>query len=171
MASSGARASAGRAAGITTGWARRSAARRLFGGAPLASPEMAECVRSALFLYYSALDDSHRVSQEINTPTGSFLQCHAQAGAGYSNAKYWFRRVGRHELFPTLRQESLRLPLQSPSLASAIRDNPAWAPLWLIDQVERAVAGDALLASDMIEIQRLEWELLFDYSYRRALGG
>ncbi|MBI1356516.1 MAG: hypothetical protein GC160_19415 [Acidobacteria bacterium] len=151
---------------------RRVTVDELFDGARVASREFAQCVRSALFLYYSALDDSHRISQDIGSPSGSFLHgiMHRQE-PDYSNAKYWFRRVGSHELFPTLREDALRLPLKSEVLPAAIRSAPKWDPFWFVDQVERAVAGDDLLAADLIEIQRLEWDLLFDYSYRRALSG
>ena len=151
---------------------RRTSVEELFDNEPIASSEFGECVRSAMFLYFSALDESHTISQGIETPTGSFLHAvmHRQE-PDYSNAKYWVRRTGAHELYPTLREDAMRLRLKSDLMPEAIKRNSKWDPMWFVDQVERAVGGDALLESDLMEIQRLEWDLLFDYSYRRALSG
>jgi hypothetical protein len=132
-----------------------------------ASPQFAQCVRSALFLYYSALDESHTLSQDISSASGSFLHgiMHRQE-PDYSNAKYWFRRVGEHELFPTLREDALRLPLKSAEIRTAIQQSKRWDPMWFIDACENGAAEQ-----DLLELQRLEWELVFDYCYRRALSG
>jgi hypothetical protein len=160
--------------GTGLGWLRETPLEALFDGGEIASRPFALCTRSALFLYFSALDESHRISQEIATPTGSFLHgiMHRQE-PDYSNAKYWFRRTGGHELFPTLREEALRLPLKTEALASAIQERPHWDPFWFVDQVEKAVqAGPApVLTGDLERIQQLEWQLVFDYSYRRASSG
>ena len=61
----------------------------LFEGRAVESPSFAECVRSALFLYFSALEESHKISQGIDTPTGSLLHgiMHRQE-PDYGNAAY-----------------------------------------------------------------------------------
>ncbi len=139
----------------------------IFDGQETSSQAFADCARSALYLYFSALDESHTISQDISSGTGSLLHgiMHRQE-PDYSNAKYWFRRTGQHELYPTLREEALRLRLRDESLQQEIRDKPRWDPFWLVDccQVHKA-------ESDLLEIQRLEWQLIFDYSYRKALVG
>ena len=139
----------------------------IFDGNAVASPVFAACARSALFLYFSALDESHDLSQEIHTATGSFLHgiMHRQE-PDYSNAKCWFRGTGEHELFSTLREEALRLRLRDESLQDQIRASSKWDPFWFVDccQAHRS-------ESDLLEIQRLEWQLIFDYTYRRALSG
>ena len=146
---------------------RQTPAESLFEDDAPASQDFANCVRSALFLYYSALDESHSLSQDIQTTSGSFLHgiMHRQE-PDYSNAKYWFRRVGEHELFPTLREDAARLPLKTAEIRTAIQERKRWDPMWFIDACEKG-AGE----HDLLELQRLEWELLFDYSYRRALSG
>lgn len=143
----------------------------LFEGETPASGPFAECVRSALYLYYSALDESHTISQDIHSTTGSFLHgiMHRQE-PDYSNAKYWFRRVGEHELFPTLREDALRLSLKTEEVRSAIQGRKRWDSMWFVDECERGVKAGGALESDLLELQRLEWELLFDYCYRRALA-
>lgn len=153
---------------------RRTAADDLFDGDKPASSDFAQCVRSALFLYFSALDESHKISQDIGSTTGSYLHgiMHRQE-PDYSNSKYWFRQVGRHELFPTLREECTRLRYRSERIEQRLSSRPDWDPNWFIDQCEQAVNGDVPqdVERDLESIQRLEWRLVFDYSYRRALSG
>ena len=154
----------------------RSSTADLFSATEITSPEDAECVRSALYLYYSDLDSSHRISQGIPSATGSFLHgiMHRQE-PDFSNSKYWFRQVGRHPVFPRLREAVLRLLSGSDGAGARLRgeiDGSAeWDPFWLVDEcqaVHGGAAGD--LEQRLTEIQRLEWQLLFDYCYRRAVG-
>ena len=156
---------------------RQSAASDLFSPMSPASSEAAECVRSALYLYFSDLDASHRISQGIPSSIGSFLHgvMHRQE-PDFSNSKYWFRRVGGHDVFPQLRAGVLEALSDAPDAAGArlhgeIDGRGKWDPFWFVDQCQAAcqgVAGD--LEPRLMEIQRLEWQLLFDYCYRRAVG-
>jgi hypothetical protein len=153
---------------------RETSASELFDGDTPASEEFAGCVRSALLLYFSALDESHTLSQGINSTTGGYLHgiMHRQE-PDYPNAKYWFRRVGRHELFPTLLAEAQRLRISNHKIEKELTSMREWNPEWLIDHCEHAVqSGDANgTTNDLLAIQNLEWQLVFDYSYRRALSG
>lgn len=144
----------------------------LMGGEDTGSSEFVECVRAAALLYLSALEDSHRISQSIGSDTGSFLHgiMHRQE-PDYSNAKYWFRRTGKHELFPTLREDAVRLPLKADELRASIRAKKEWDSLWFVDLCEQGAQAGGSLEADLLMIQRLEWQLLFDYCYRRALVG
>jgi hypothetical protein len=153
---------------------RQTAADDLFDGDRPASDDFAQCTRSALFLYFSALDESHKISQDIASGTGSYLHgiMHRQE-PDYSNSKYWFRRTGRHELFPTLREECARLRYRSERVEQRLSSRPDWDPDWFIDQCEQAVKGNSPrdVVQDLEAVQRFEWRLVFDYSYRRALSG
>lgn len=153
---------------------RKTPPESLLEGAKSGSNTYLNCTLSALYLYFSALDESHTISQDIPNTTGSWLHgiMHRQE-PDFSNAKYWFRRVGDHELFPTLRADVLRLSLHDDALIAAIEGRSEWDPFWFVDQVEKAVhgGGSNALESDLKKIQRLEWQLVFDYSYRRALAG
>jgi hypothetical protein len=153
---------------------RQTEAGDLFDGDQPASSDFAQCARSALFLYFSALDESHKISQDIASSSGSYLHgiMHRQE-PDYANSKYWFRRTGRHELFPTLREECTRLRCRTAAVKQRLHSQSEWDPEWFIDQCEQAVAGNGPrdLTADLESIQRLEWRLVFDYSYRRALSG
>ena len=155
---------------------RAASEEELLGG-PIASREFADCVRSALFLYFSAIDESHTISQSISSATGSFLHgiMHRQE-PDFPNSKYWFRRVGRHELFPALREaalDRLRSAGGPPAerLAAVAENRAEWDPFWLVDQCESVVQGrDAELEQPLMEMQRVEWRLVLEYCLRRAVG-
>ncbi len=155
---------------------RAVSAEELLGG-PVASREFADCVRSALFLYFSAIDESHTISQSIGSATGSFLHgiMHRQE-PDFPNSKYWFRRVGRHELFPVLREAAIehsRSTGDAPAerLALAIESRAEWDPFGFVDQCEAVERGrDAELEGALMNVQRVEWGVVFEYCLRRAGG-
>ena len=114
---------------------------------------------AGLYLYFSCLDDAHTIAQSIQTPDGSFwhgIMHRQEPDAG--NAGYWFRRVGKHAIFPDLRTAAEKLGY--PSGAS-------WDPFAFIDACEEArrCPGSAreLL---MQRVQLAEWQLLFDHCAR-----
>ena len=155
---------------------RVATADEMFGETPIASPAFAECVRSGLFLYFSALDECHKISQEIPSTSGSYWHgiMHRQE-PDYGNSKYWFRRVGQHEIFPELRTrvlEELQADARAATVARAIESNSNWDPFWFVDTCEQACREpNGELHRPALEIQRLEWQILFDYCYRNALSG
>src|SRR6476659_710378 len=57
----------------------------------LADAEMAACCMSGVWLLHDCLDESHSISQGIDTTSGSFWHAimHSREG-DFSNAKYWF---------------------------------------------------------------------------------
>ena len=60
-------------------------------------------IRCGLWLLAGDLDQSHSISQAIETAEGSFWHgiMHRRE-ADFGNAKYWFRRVGSHVVFERL---------------------------------------------------------------------
>ncbi len=99
--------------------------RELFGKQKITHAEMARCCLSGLLLAHDLLDASHTISQEIESGEGSYWHgvMHRREG-DYSNAKYWFRRVGLHPIHGELAAESAALRNQL-SPASTWPDSPA----------------------------------------------
>ena len=133
---------------------REQSTRDLFDGDRIRSRTDAECVRSGLFLYFSALDESHAISQRINTESGSYWHgiMHRQEG-DWGNAKYWFRRIGRHPILAEL---------------GRLTGEP-WDPFAFVDRCSAADAGRGDPKS-AIDQQMIEWRLLIQHCYRKALG-
>ena len=81
-------------------------------------------LRSSLFLLAGDLERSHRISQDIEDADGSFLHgiMHRREG-DYSNAKYWFRRVGDHPVIDRLAEEHPEYP-SGPAFVDAVASHP-----------------------------------------------
>lgn len=134
---------------------------------------MAACCVSGLWLLHDFLDESHRISQKIETRDGSYWHgiMHRRE-PDYWNSKYWFRRVGSHPVFADLAREVSRavaghaLTSRTQYLAS----QAAWDPFRFVDLCESAEHGDSPDHSLCIEVAHLEWQLLFEYCYRAAAG-
>ncbi len=102
---------------------------------------------SGLWLLAGDLDRSHTISQDDSTPAGSFWHgiMHRRE-ADYSNAAYWFRRVGSHPVFDDLAGEFPR----------DYRD-----PFEFVDSVAAArKTQDAERIAVLQQIQWTEWQLL-----------
>lgn len=140
---------------------REARAAALFPGAR--APEAA---LSGLWLYFSCLDEAHRVAQEIPTPEGSFWHgiMHRQE-PDPGNSAYWFRRTGHHPVFEPLRAEAQQILAEHPGADFEL--GPAWDPFAFIDFCERARRQPGSEAEQAArKIQRAEWQLLFDYCAR-----
>jgi len=144
----------------------------LFGGATLVDPDAAAACLSALWLRHNHLDESHRLSQGIASAEGSFWHAimHRREG-DYANARYWFRRVGDHPVFAALRDAAVDIaPMANGPAARAIAAQAAWDPFAFVDLCEAAVAAGRPADPLWCRLQRVEWELLFDHCWRRAIG-
>jgi hypothetical protein len=134
--------------------------------------EMAQCCLAGVWLLYNYLDESHRISQDIDTTTGSYWHgiMHRRE-LDFSNAKYWFHRVGRHPMFEPLQREAARLAAESDDhRVGRIAAWERWEPFEFIDLCE-AVQGSGTSAETMcVEIQQMEWRCLFEYCYKQAIA-
>ncbi len=144
-----------------------------FAHARVVDREMASCCVSGAWLLHDCLDESHRISQEIETPEGSFWHgiMHRREG-DFSNAKYWFRRVGKHPVLDLVGQRAAEMAAVrgAESSGKKLITGGAWDPLAFIDLVESSVRGHGDARELCLDIQQAEWELLFDYCYHAAVG-
>ena len=85
---------------------------------------MAKACLAGLWLRFDFLDESHAISQEIKTPTGSFWHgiMHRRE-PDYDNAKYWFHRVGEHPVFAPLCAAAKKVSRVSPRRECEFRRN------------------------------------------------
>ena len=145
-----------------------------FAGRRIRDLDMAAGCCSALWLAHDYLDTSHRFSQQIETAEGSYWHgiMHRRE-PDYSNSKYWFRRVGTHPVFEPLCAAAgeLTSEVEADGHADFLSSQSAWDPFAYIDLCEASARGRS--SSELLcrQIQRVEWELLFDFCYRHAVEG
>ena len=150
----------------------------LFDGASLKNTTFAEAIKSGLLLWNDALDESHNISQGLESQTGSYWHgiMHRRE-PDYSNSKYWFRRVGTHPIFPELRERALELFEETPNPSDALADigqtiasEESWDAYQLIDWCEAAEGdSDSDVTRFLQQVQVEEIKLLLAYSYRNAV--
>ena len=113
----------------------------LLAPAKIVSREDALLVKAAIYLKHGFLDESHKISQQVETPNGSYWHAimHRKEG-DFGNSKYWYRRVGAHAVLATMGEK--------------------WDALRFVDQCARGTAPDAL--------ERKEFDLLLQHTIRCA---
>jgi len=132
---------------------------------------MAQCCVSALWLLHNFLDESHRISQDISTTSGSFWHgiMHRREG-DFGNAKYWFQRVGDHAVFDTLANEAQQNAASAKASGEAqwLARCDRWNAFQFVDLCELVWRGRREYEELCRKIAWMEWQLLFDYCFRGA---
>ena len=118
-----------------------------------------EAALAGLYLYFDCWKEAHETAQDIAGPDGSYWHAivhRMEPDAG--NSGYWFRQVGAHAIFPALRDAAAEIGVDA---------GPRWKPEAFIELCERAgqIPGSEL-ERQAREVQRAEWQLLFDYCAR-----
>lgn len=126
-----------------------------------------EAAVSGLLLLAGCWEDSHNVSQDIASQDGSYWHGLAhRIEPDSANAGYWFRQVGDHPIFPKLNQRASEI-LARHTTPWALK--AAWDPFLFIRWCDEArQAPGTEIESAALEIQRAEWELLFEWCARTA---
>jgi hypothetical protein len=136
--------------------------------ARIAAAKIPEILRAGLYLYFGCWNEAHETAQNIATREGSYwhaiVQNIATREGSYwhaivhrqepdaGNAGYWFGQVRTHPIFAEL---------------SAAAGEP-WNPRTFVQLCERAREAEAVRRAR--DLQLLEWQLLFDYCARQAIG-
>ena len=117
---------------------------------------LAAC-RAGLWLAFDFFEESHAISQDLDTVEGSYWHgiLHRREPDA-ANAKYWFRRAGRHPIFA--------------ELADQLGPGIAWNPDAFIDRCEATRGSGSAAEEACRRVQQREWELLFGWCFTRAVG-
>ena len=146
---------------------------KAFAGKTVVDQDAARCCVSGLWLWHDFLDESHTISQEIGTIDGSYWHgiMHRRE-PDYGNAKYWFHRVPRHAIFDPLAKTARELTAgqKLDSAAALLATQETWDPHCFIDLCEAISRGRSDAENLARQIACVEWQLLFDHSYRQATG-
>jgi hypothetical protein len=132
------------------------------GNRTIAVPAAFALVRGGLLYAVDALDAAHRYFQEAPSDLGSYWHgmMHRREG-DFDNARYWFRRAGTLGCSGTLHRAASEVS------ADAARQ-PGWDPYFLTGQCEQARFGANELVPELVKLQQIEFETLFDYSWRQS---
>jgi hypothetical protein len=127
-----------------------------------------DSIASGLYLYCGCWDAAHSVADKVDDPDGWFWHAivHRQE-PDPANAGYWFRKTGRHPIFPRLAAEAEKL---------GYRANSQWDPFAFVEFCEtagqRPGSPELKTAEQQIarQVQLVEWQLLFDHCARGLSG-
>jgi hypothetical protein len=150
-------------------------------GLKVVSPTDGIALHAGIFQWHDFLDESHELSQSIEGegPHRFGDYWHAimhRREPDYSNAKYWFRHVGRSPIFGLLCEFACEV-LDSSSAPEAARwrsrlnSNKGWDPFAFVDLCEQCAADEEreiFLAAR--RIQQQEMTLLIDATWRQCFG-
>ncbi len=131
----------------------------------LADAEMFAQVRGGLFYALDALPEAHAFFQESSGDTGAYWHgmLHRREG-DFDNARYWFRRAGVLPFFSEMHRNAT-----AHSAAMARQSN--WDPYLFTGQCEQARFGADDIAGEMVALQRIEFDAIFDYCWRQSALG
>lgn len=102
----------------------------------------AECLRALVLLWHDHLEAAHGLVQDLPGAEAAFVHgiLHRRE-PDYSNARYWFHRVGAHPVLEPLADAAAPLLAAHPALPFRLIRDGRWDPFAFIDAVSVACRG------------------------------
>jgi hypothetical protein len=139
---------------------------------PIARRDEANGLLAGLWLYFDWLDQSHTISQKIESPTGSFWHAimHRREG-DFSNSQYWYARCQNHPALPTIAAQANDVINPFPADKQILKLTVhGWNSDAFVDLVEDAYDKPEDPRHKLaVALQQLEWRVLFDHCMRAAM--
>jgi hypothetical protein len=126
---------------------------------------------SGLWLWHDCLDESHKLSQQLHTTSGSMWHAimHRREG-DFSNSKYWYARCENHPCLPTLAAQANDVINPFPADKRVLKLTVhGWNSDAFVDLVEEVYDHTNDPRHKLaIALQQLEFRTLFDSAMRAA---
>ncbi len=161
----------------------------LFQNTPLISEPYGQLVRGALYLKNDDLAVSHAIFQQVGRDERSATTCYwhgivHRREPDFNNARGWFQKAEGLVAGPVLNQAIctlLQQAIQMPDYGKArdvalvflrhLKNRETWDGLYFLNLCQRCNnENDEALQRLLEDIQEKEFEVLFDWTFRQAIG-
>ena len=148
---------------ITTIRIRESTDGQLTDGKAIANEEFFPLVRAALLYAADAMDESYRIASKIADDTAVYWcgMNHRREG-DFFNARSCFRRVGKHPVYELLQS-------RASEFSADVAKQWGWDPYLFVGMCEKEKFGENKHVSELLKLQRIEFETMFDYVWRKSV--
>jgi hypothetical protein len=135
------------------------------GGLPIGNLKIFRLIRGGLLYAMDDLDGCHQYFQDEGGDLGSYWHgmMHRREG-DFDNARYWFRRSGSLPFFDELHSQAAQF---SPDMAKQL----SWDPYLFTGQCEQAKFGAEDELGELPRLQRVEFDVVLDYTWRQSKVG
>jgi hypothetical protein len=147
-------------------WRRvRDADDATIAGGPIGDAASFGLVRGGLLYALDDLDGSHQYFQDQSSDLGSYWHgmMHRREG-DFDNARYWFRRAGTLPFFDNAHHAAAQF-------SADMAKQSGWDPYLFTGLCEQHRFGADDEANELARLQRAEFDVVFDYTWRQAKIG
>lgn len=143
---------------------RESADSQLTDGRAITSEELFPLVRGALLYATDAIDESYRIASQIRGETAIYWCGMSRRREGdFFSARSCFRRVGTHPIYELLHS-------RASEVSTDVAKQWTWDPYLFVGMCEQEKFGDNKHSTELIKLQGIEFETMFDYVWRKSVA-
>jgi hypothetical protein len=142
---------------------REATDEQILSGRQVVDENLFPFVRCGLFYAVDALDEANRIAGRFSGDISCYWQGMIQRRFGdFGAARALFRRVGLHPVFGDLQRTAAQV---SPDMAK----QSSWDPYLFVGLCERDQFGARQFHNTLAQLQRIEFDVLFEYVWRRSV--
>ena len=128
---------------------------------------------TGILLHYNQIDAAHDIVAQRTDPSACLWHAiiHRREG-DYPNARYWVQRAGNHPVYGYIAQGAGAILAQMEDLneSQLARQISNWDATMFVKLCERGLTEQGALEQFCLQVQDLEWQVLFHFCYQHATG-